>query len=73
MKAEVHTMSHANRWSIVIAAWLLCSPPAFAAVFEAAVFKSGNQLLQACTERDDLLCFGYIEGVSDAMRWRKTA
>jgi hypothetical protein len=55
-------MSHANRWSIVIAAWLLCSPPAFAA----AAFKSGNELLQECAERPALFCFGYIDAVSDA-------
>jgi hypothetical protein len=56
-------MSHANRWSIVIAAWLLCSPPAFAA----ASFKSGNELLQECTEPPVSLCFGYIEAVTDAL------
>jgi hypothetical protein len=56
-------MSHGNRWLIVIATWLLCSSPDFAA----ADFRSGNELLEDCNEKNVLFCLGYIAAISDGL------
>jgi hypothetical protein len=56
-------MSHGNRWSIVLAAWMLCSSAALA-----SSFRNGNVLLQECSSSQDVMfCLGYIEAVNDAL------
>jgi hypothetical protein len=56
-------MSHGNRWSIVISAWLLCSSPAFA-----GAFQDGNDLLKECTQQNHIIfCLGYTDAVADAL------
>lgn len=55
-------MSHENRWSIVIGAWLLWSSPVAAGYFE-----NGNGLLQDCTKQDTLYCLGYNSAVADSL------
>jgi hypothetical protein len=57
-------MSRAFQGSIVIAAWLCATSLA------SADFRDGNDLLRRCgspVEADLLLCFGYIEAITDVM------
>jgi hypothetical protein len=55
-------MSHGTWWSIVIAAWLLCSSSAFA-----VGFRGGNTLLQDCTYQNISFCYGYVDAVTEAL------
>jgi hypothetical protein len=55
-------MSHGDRWSIVIAAWLWCASPAL------AEFQDGNGLLRECRQGNSLLCYGYIDAITDVLQ-----
>jgi hypothetical protein len=55
-------MSHKNRWSIVIAAWLWCASPVL------ADFRDGNGLLQDCSQGNIAFCYGYIDAITDVLQ-----
>jgi len=53
---------------LVLAAGILCPASGFAEEFQFPTFLSGNKLLEACTPVQLPFCYGYVEGVADALQ-----